>query len=161
MATIKKTGLGNQQFGMAGAALYGNVTVHHFILETNASGVALDSDSTAAIGNGDEVILGKLPQGARLDDSLVIVSDAFTAATVAKLGFRYIDNVDDADVPQDDDYFGAGLVLNAVGRLRNATTNKPVKLPKEAYLVLTSSGAAHASAGRADVLIYTERFGPL
>lgn len=161
MATIKKTGLGNQQFGMAGAALYGNVTVHHFVLETNAAGAAVGSNSTAAVGNGDEVIIGMLPQGARLDDSLVIVSDAFTAATVCKLGFRYVDGVDDADVPQDDDYFGTGLVLNATGRLRNATTNPPVKLPKEAYVVLTSSGAAHASAGRADILIYTERFGPL
>lgn len=161
MATIKKTGLGVQAFGMAGAALYGNVTVQHFVLETNASGAALNSDSTAAIGNGDEVILGKLPQGARLDDSLVIVSDAFTAATVCKLGFRYVDGVDSTDVPQDDDYFGTGLVLNATGRLRNATVNQPVKLPKEAYLVLTSSGAAHASAGRADILIYSERFGPL
>ena len=161
MATMKKNGLGNQQFGMAGAALYGNVTVQHFVLETNAAGAALDSNSTAAIGDGDEVILGKLPQGARLDDSLVIVSDAFTAATVCKLGFRYVDGVNDTDVPQDDDYFGAGLVLNATGRLRNATVNKPVKLPKEAYLVLTSSGAAHASVGRADILIYSERFGPL
>lgn len=161
MATISKTGLGLQAFGMAGAALYGNVTVQHFELETRANGSVIGSDSNAAVGNGDEIILGKLPQGARLDDSQVIVSDAFTAATVCKLGFRYVDGVENTDVPQDDDYFGTGLVLNAVGRLRNATTNKPVKLPKEAYLVLTSSGAAHASVGRADILIYSERFGPL
>lgn len=161
MATIMTKNAGLQQFGMAGAALYGNVTVQHFALETNASGVALNTDTTTAVGNGDIVILGKLPQGARLDDSLLIVSDAFTALTVCKLGFAYVDGVESTDVPQDDDYFGTGLVLNAVGRLRNATTNKPVKLPKDAYLILTSSGAAHASAGRADILITTERFGPL
>lgn len=161
MATIKKIGLGNQVFGMAGAVPYGNVTVQRFVMETNSTGVLVGGDSTAAVGNGDEIILGKLPTGANLDDSLLIVSDAFTAATVCKIGFRYVDGVDDTDVPQDDDYFGAALVLNAVGRLRNATTNKPVKLPKEAYLVLVSSGAAHASAGRADLLIYSERSGPL
>lgn len=160
MATITKSGNGNQQFGMAGAALYGNVTVMHFELETRSDGSAIGFDVLTAIADGDKLILGRLPEGARLDDSLVIVSDAFTASVVGKLGFEYTDGIDSSTVPQDDDYFGTGLVLNATGRLRNVTVNKPVRLPKEAYLILTSSGAAHASVGRADILVSMERFGP-
>lgn len=160
MATKTIQGMNIQQFGGIGMALYGNITGYVYGMETKANGSVVDADSTTAIADGDEVILGVLPQGMMLHDSLLIVSDAFTAATVAKIGFRYADGLNDTVVPNDDDYFGSALVLNAVGRLRNATTNKPVKLAREALLVLTSSGAAHASVGRLDFIVYGERFGP-
>lgn len=158
MATIKKLGMGSQQFG--GFTPYGNVTTIRAKLETNSSGAAIDSDTSAAIGNGDKVILEKLPAGMLLEDSLVIVSNAFSASVVAKLGFEYVDGVDDTTVPQDDDYFGTGLVLNATDRLRNATVNPPVRLAKDAYLIATLSGAANAEAARMDVIIRGERMGP-
>ena len=44
-------------------------------------------------------------------------------------------------------------MLNATGRLRNATTKAPVTLPKDAWLVLTTGGAANAKAARVDVLL--------
>jgi hypothetical protein len=81
------------------------------------------------------------------------VSDAFTALVTANLGFAYVDGVDSAAVPQSATYFGSGLVLNAVGRLRNATTNAPITLPKDAYLIATTAGAANAVVGVADVFV--------
>ena len=71
-----------------------------------------------------------------------------------KLGFAYTDGVDVVGVAaQDDDYFGAGLVLSAAARLRNVTTNSAVTLPKDAYLTLTTAGAANAKAARVEVTV--------
>ena len=80
---------------------------------------------------------------------LAIVSDAFTAATTAKIGFAYVDGVDSTSVPQDDDYFFlAGLATNALVRTRSTNTGvAPITLPKDAYVILTNAGAAHASVG--------------
>mgnify|MGYP000264083513 FL=1 len=71
------------------------------------------------------------------------------------MGFEYVDGVDSTTVPQSASYFGAAVTLHTVGRYRNATTNAPVKLPKDAYLILTTAGAANAAVGVADVLIET------
>lgn len=156
MATItsKKA---SPQFG---GAPYGNQTVHHFALETNAAGAVVNSDSAAAIGATDKVRLGILPQGFRLDDALAIISDAFTATITGDIGFEYADGVDDAGVPQDADYFFADLAVT-LGRTRaNNTAVKPVTLPKDAYLIWTNQVAAHASVGRLDLLIYGVDRGP-
>lgn len=158
MATIKKLGLGAQQFG--GFTPYGNLTTIRAKLETSATGGAIGADSSTAIASGDVVVLEKLPAGMVLEDAQVIVSTAMTASVTGSLGFIYADGVDSTEAPQDAAYFGAGLVLNAAGRLRCATTNAPVKLPKEAFLVLTTGGAANAKASRIDVIVHGERMGP-
>lgn len=151
MATITKKKILNQaQFGNTA---YGNKTVLNYNLTTNATGAFTDSDTSASIALGDVVRLGVIPAGMRVYDSQVIVSDAFTAAVTANLGFAYVDGVDSAAVPQSATYFGSGLVLNAVGRLRNATTNAPVTFPKDVYLIATTAGAANAAVGVADVFI--------
>ncbi len=151
MATItKKKVLNQKQFG---GVPYGNHTVLDYNLTTNAVGAFTDSDAATGIALGDVVRLGVLPAGFRPYDSQVIVSDAFSALVTGSLGFAYVDGVDSAAVPQSASYFGAGLVLNAVGRLRNATTNAPVVLPKDAYLILTTAGAANAAVGIADIFI--------
>lgn len=157
MATIKSKTLGINQFG--GFTPYGNVTTLRATLATNATGAAINSTSAAAIGLGDKVYLQTLPAGMLLEDAQVIVSTALTAAVTGSLGFEYVDGVDSASVPQDAAYFGAGLVLNATGRLRCATAKAPVVLAKEAYLVLTTSGAANAKAGRVDFIVHGERLG--
>jgi len=151
MATITKKKVLNQ--ATFGGTPYGNVSALAFNLTTNAVGAFVDSDVATGIALGDVVRLGVLPAGFKLQDSNVIVSDAFTALMTGSLGFAYVDGVDSAAVPQSANYFGAGLVLNAVGRLRNATTNAPVTLPKDAYLILTTAGAASAAVGVADILI--------
>ena len=158
MATIKKLGLGAQQFG--GFTPYGNVTSIRATLQTAANGGAIGADSAAPIASGDVVVLEKLPAGFVLEDAQVIVSTAMTAAVTGSLGFVYADGVDSTEAPQDAAYFGAGLVLNAAGRLRCATANAPVKLPKEAFLVLTTGGAANDKASRIDVIVHGERMGP-
>lgn len=76
-----------------------------------------------------------------------------TASVTGNLGFEYVDGVASTAVPADAEYFGAALALNATGRLRNATTKVPVVLPKDAWLVLTTGGAANAKAARVDVLL--------
>lgn len=168
MANILIKNPGTPEFG---GTPYGNTQVRHFVLETNASGVAVGGNSTAAIGITDTVVLGVLRRGMRLDDALAILSDAFTATITGNIGFAYADGVDDTQaaadregralVLQDPDYFFTALAVTA-GRTRsNNVTVKPVTLPKDANLVWTNAVAAHAAAGRLDLLIYGEDRGPL
>lgn len=151
MATITKKNVRKlEQY----AGPQGNAWKDKFSFSTNASGVFVDSDTAAAVGNGDVVRIGTLPAGLELHDALAIVSDAFTAVSTAKIGFAYVDGVDSAAVPQDDDYFFAALAYNAVGRTRAANTGvRPVTLPKDAYLIVTNGGAAQAAAGVMDVIV--------
>ena len=160
MATIKK--LRYQDDATFGGVPYGNTTSRSFNLTTKANGAATNSDTATAIGDGDSVVLGLLPAGMLLQDAVATVSDAFTALTVGKLGFAYTDGVDSTEVPQDDDYFfgTATLTLHTLGMYRKVTSTAPVRLPKDANLVLISSGAAHASAGVADFRITGVLGGP-
>ena len=136
-----------------GATPWGNLTALHFTLETDATGAAINSNSTAAIALGDVVRLGVIPAGLKPVDSQVIVSTGMTASVTGKLGFAYTDGVDVAAAPQNDAYFGTGLALATAARLGNATTNAPVVLPKDAYITLTTAGAANAKASRVDVVV--------
>lgn len=156
MATVKINDWTSRQFG---PSPWGNQSALTFAFVTTAAGAVANSSSAAALAIGDVVDLGELPAGFRMDDSLVVISDAFTASATAKLGFQYEDGIDDEAVPQHDDYFGAALVLSTAARLRNATANQPVTLPKPARLILTLAGAALAEAGRADVVITGELTG--
>lgn len=151
MATVTKKNVKNLR--SMGGVPYGNAWKNQFTFETNASGVFVDSNQATAIAIGDVVRIGVLPAGLAIHDSLSIVSDAFTALTTADVGFAYVDGVDSASVPQDAAYFNDNLVTNAVGVTRKTGTKAPVTLPKDAYLILTNAGAAHASAGVLDVII--------
>lgn len=153
MATVTKKYVKSEPAQMGGTP-YGNKTVYPFTFETNASGVYVNSDKTTAVAVADVVRIGVLPAGMTLMDALMIVSNAFTAAATAKVGFAYVDGVDSTAVPQDDDYFTASLALNALGRYEaNNTAVRPVTLPKDAYLILTIAGANLAEVGQLDVLI--------
>lgn len=137
-----------------GSTPWGNLSALPYKLQTNAAGAVVGSDTAAAVASGDKIRVGVLPAGFKFVDSEVIVSDAWTAAVTANLGFEYVDGVDDAAVPQSANYFGATLAVNAVGRLRNATTNAPVTLKKDAWLILTTGGAANASASVTDIVVF-------
>ena len=158
MATVKKLGLGDQQYG--GFTPAGNVTTYRARLNTNATGAAIGADSAAALAEDDVVVLEKLPQGFLLEDAQVIVSTGMTTGVTGSLGFVYVDGVDDATVPQDDEYFGTGIALATAARLRTTSSKAPVRLAKEAYLVLTLGGADNAKASQIDVIVHGERFGP-
>lgn len=153
MATITKLGL-QDPHNQQGASPYGNITVFRYVLKTNSSGAVIGADSTAAVGIGDVVKIGLLPAGFRLIDSDVVIKTGMTATITAKLGFAYADGVDVTAVPQDDDYFGAGLVMSSAARLRNATTNTSVSLPKEAWLTMTTAVAANAKASEIEIVVY-------
>ena len=153
MATITKLGLQDPS-NQLGASPYGNVTAFRYVLKTNASGAVVGGDTTAAVAAGDTVKVGVLPAGFRLIDSEIIIKTAMTAAVVAKVGFAYADGVDSAAVPQDDDLFGAALVMSSAARLRNATANTSVTLPKEAWLTLTTGGAANAKASELEIIVF-------
>lgn len=150
MATITQSQSAHNNLGVTP---YGNLTALHFVLETNATGAAINSNSATAIALGDTVRLGVLPAGFKLVDSQVVVQTGMTAAVTGKLGFAYVDGVEGIAIQQDDDYFGTGLVLSAAARLRNVTTNSAVTLPKDAYLTLTTAGAANAKAARVEVTV--------
>lgn len=149
-ATVKKL---LQNFLPHDNVPYGNKLTVLASLATTAAGVAQNTDLATALQVGDKVRFGVIPGGTRLQDAIAIVSDAFTATSTANIGFEYVDGVDDANVPQDDDYFFAGLNLAATGRTRQSTAVRPVTLPKDAYLVMTNAGAAQAAAGQLDVIV--------
>lgn len=156
MANITKKRLAERQFG---GVPYGNTTTLHATLETNASGAAIDSDTTAAIASGDVVRLALLPAGAKLQDAQAIVSTTFSASVTGSLGFAYEDGVDSTAVPQDAAYFLSAQALSSTGRFRANTAKAPVTLPKDAYLILTTGGAANAKASKLDVLVEVELVG--
>ena len=137
-----------------GITPYGNLTALHFVLETNAAGAVINSNSAAAVALGDVVCIGTLPAGFKLVDSQVVVKTAMTASVTGNLGFAYVDGVEGIAIQQDDDYFGAALVLSSAARLRNVTANSAVILPKDANLTLTTAGAANAEASRVEVTVY-------
>lgn len=157
MATLK---LLNQNPGYGGMSPYGNTTTNKFTLETTATGAAKNASSTAALAIADEVVLGVMDAGFRLDDMEAVISTGMTVAVTGSLGFKYVDGVDSTVVPQNAAYFGAGLALATAARLRNATANAIVTLPKPANLVLTISGAANAKASYIDFVISGELTGP-
>ena len=158
MATIKKKFIGDKQFG--GFTPYGNVTTLRALLETNAAGAVINSDTLTGIAVGDVVILEKLPEGFLLEDAQLIVSTGMTATATGSLGFIYVDGVNDAEVPQDAAYFGTGLNAATAARLRTTSAKAPVRLAKEAYLVWTQAVVANAKASRIDVIVHGERLGP-
>lgn len=152
MATItKKTAYDRSMNG----APYGDMVALPYRMETNASGVLVGGDATAAIADGDVVRLGKIPAGTNVRDHIAVISDAFTASSTYKMGFQYVDGVDVTAVPQDDDYFtAASTALSSVAVQRKTTTTAPLTLPKDAYLIVTNAGAAQAAAGIMDVTIF-------
>lgn len=158
MATItKKRYQDSQNFG---AVPYGNLTTLEYPVATASTGALIGGDSTAAIGLGDVIRVGILPAGFRLHDSLTIVNDAFTALVTGTIGFAYVDGVDSTTVPQDADYFGAAVAINTAGRYAASNTAVvPVTLPKDAWLTITTGGAAHNTAANAVVLVTGEHVG--
>ena len=136
-----------------GATPWGNAHGLLYTLQTAANGGAIGADSGAAIAQGDKVRLGVIPAGSTLLDSVVTVSTGMTASVTGDLGFEYVDGVDSAAVPQDADYFAAAAALNTAAVLRKNATTAPVTLPKDAWLILTTGGAANAKASRVDVAL--------
>ncbi|GER16684.1 hypothetical protein [Variovorax boronicumulans] len=152
MVTVNKKYLSTSS--RFGGAPYGNAVLHRFSLSALANGVLVDSDKATPPAIGDVVRIGILSAGLLLVDGKGIVSAAFTALATAKVGFQYVDGIDSATVPQDDDYFHAALALNAQGRTEaNNVAVAPVVLPKDAYLILTWAGAANAAAGALDYVV--------
>lgn len=147
-----------RQFGGAAAA-YGNLTTLRYKLETNASGAAIDSNSSAAIASGDVVDLGPLPEGMCLQEAVLVITTGMTATITGSLGFKYADGMDDSGVPQDAAYFGAGLDLATAARLRTTSSKALVILPKPARLILTTAVAANAKASKIEAVVYGELTG--
>jgi hypothetical protein len=160
MAKVTKNNARNLPEPAHTTAPYGNITGLHYQFATNASGIMVDSDKATAVEDADVVVLGLLPVGFKLLDAKDAISDAFTASTTFDLGFVYVDGVDDAAVPEDDDYFFAAESSATAGVLRSDTGVAPVTLPKPAYLILTVGGADHASAGQMDIVVFAENLGP-
>lgn len=156
MATIALKQAQKRQFGNVP---YGNVTKLFYALATIANGSVSNADSSAAVAAGDVIDLGPIPEGMRLDDSDIIVATGMTATITAKLGFKYEDGVDDANVPQDDAYFGTGFTIATAGRYR-ATGSKHLTLPKPARLILTTAVAANAKVSDIKVVLTGELNGP-
>lgn len=149
MTTVTTKGIKNSQFTYPA----GNKTVIKGNFTTSAAGVAANSDLATAVQVNDVVRIAFLPAGTELQDAQAIVSDAFAATTTADIGFLYADGVDSTAVPQDSAYFFSALATSATGRTRSTVAKAPVRLPKDALLVLTRKGAADSAVGIVDVLV--------
>lgn len=158
MATVKIRNRMANQFGHT--VPYGNTTTYAYDFKTGSTGAVLKSDAAGALAVGDVLDLGSLPEGMRLDDAAVLVSVALTDSATASLGFAYEDGEDSAEVPEDAEYFGDGIALDSVGRVR-ATGSKLVTLPKPARLILTLAGADNAKASEVAVMVQGELLGKL
>jgi len=147
---------------LTGAPYGDTVALDGYNMTTNASGVVQGSDAgaTALIVN-DIVRLGIIPAGTRLLDFIGTISDAFTASSTFSLGFAYVDGVDSAAVPQNAAYFCAGVSLASTGVVRKTAVTPPVTLPKDAYLILTNTGAVQAAVGVLDVVVIGKSVGPV
>lgn len=157
MANVRLKGIGINQFG--GVEDCGNITRYRSTLQTNAAGGAINANVSTPLAVNDVVVLNVMPAGMVLHDETIIVSTPFSAGVTASLGFVYADGIDRTDIPQNPTYFGAGIVLSTVARLRTVAANALVRLPKEAYLVMTITGAGNTQAGVLDVLVDGERLG--
>lgn len=151
MTTINTNGMASQQ--RLGGAPWGNAWKSQYNFTTDASGIDQNSDLTTAVQSGDVVRLGILPAGLIMHDMLLIISDAFTASTTASVGFLYCDGVDVTTAAQDAAYFVSAKATDATSVSRKTGVKAPIQLPKDAYLVLTIGGAAHASVGVLDVIV--------
>lgn len=153
MATISIKKLLADFLPFSGAP-YGNSMNVKGSLVTSAAGVLVNGDSSAAIAAGDKVRIGILPAGMELHSALALISDAFRATSTFKIGFEYVDGVDSASVPQDDDYFYAALAADAAARTSATNTGvRPVVLPKDAYLIVTNQVVAQNVVGVLDVIV--------
>jgi hypothetical protein len=142
-----------------GSSPYGNLSMLSYRMATASTGALVDSDGTTAMAINDVARIGIIPAGFRLDDMQLIVSDAFAAGVTASVGFAYKDGVDVATAPQSATYFGSGIALSAVARIRASGANAPVVLSKDAWLTVTVTGAANNSAGLADLMLTGEQIG--
>lgn len=148
MATATKKNIKNDPAFLGGVP-YGNLSVLSFPFEVNSSGIFVDSDQTTAIADGDIIRLGILPAGLEIVDYMANIYDTFASSTTMAIGFKYVDGVDSAAVPEDADYFCAATTMATAARLRMTNTAiTKVKLPKDAYLTLLSAGAAQSSVGK-------------
>lgn len=138
---------------------WGNMTALEYRFAVNSSGIIVASDKATAVADGDVIRLGILPAGMRLIDMTRIISDAFAANTTDKIGFEYVDGVDSTAVPEDDDYFSGATTSAATAITRKTAVTAPVTLPKDAYLILTSAGAAQSAVGVMDIFIHGIRGG--
>jgi len=150
MTTVTKKKIKQSATGIT--APYGNGWKQVYNFTTSSAGV-FDSDLATAVQSADVVRIGILPAGLELHDIVAIISDAFTASTTASIGFAYVDGVDSTTVPQSATYFASALATDSTGISRKTAVTAPVKLPKDAYLILTIGGAAHASAGILDIIV--------
>lgn len=139
-------------------APYGNMSVLTYYIDTNDIGALIHSDTDTAVNTGDVIDIGELPEGFCMTDAQVFVMTGMTAYATASLGFAYEDGVDDADVPQDAEYFIAGADVATAGRLR-ADGSKLVILPKTARLILTMGRVSNDKASSIRVAVTGELTG--
>jgi len=151
MADIKKNYIDTvSQFG---GVPYGNTTTLEFDMNTT-SGVVDDSNVATAVQIDDVIEIGVLPAGFRIMDALIIISAVYTASSTFTIGFAYVDGVDDANVPEDADYFTADLAADSAARTpADNTAVAPIELPKAAYLTIDNGVAAQATTGAVTVLV--------
>lgn len=152
MGNATKKNIKNLQ--QPGGVPYGNMTGLHFTLETNASGVWVDSDLTTAIQVDDVLRIGIIPAGFQIWEYWANISDAFTGSSTFAIGFAYVDGEDSTAVPQDADYFCAATTAASQAVLKKTNVGvRPLTIPKDAYLTVTNAGAIQGAAGQLDVLI--------
>lgn len=153
MGTITKLGMQHPS-NRIGVSPYGNLSAFRFLIMTNAAGALVDGDSAEPITIDDMLLIGILPAGFRMIDSMVKITSAMSTGVVASLGFEYVDGVDDQGVPQNDSHFGSSMPLDTVGCLRDYETEPSFTLPKDAWVTLTITEGTNAKASELEIIVF-------
>lgn len=155
MATVTKKNTNDPRTRL-GATPWGNLAALTYGLTTTAAGAVVGSDAApgSATASGTVIRLGVIPAGHRLVDYKSVFTTKMTNSVTFKMGFEYVDGVDSAEVPQNDAYFAAASTATTVGLLRQGTAVKQVTLPKDAYLVMTTGGAANTEVSAAEFTVF-------
>jgi len=137
---------------LQGATAFGNLAVLRYVLQTDSTGALVGGDSNTPLKSGDVVRLGVLPAGFRIFDSMSIVNNNMTGGS-AKVGFAYIDGIDDLRVPQNNGVFGNPIASNSHGKYRVGGSIASFALPKSAHIIFTV-GEDNAKESLIEIFLY-------
>jgi hypothetical protein len=157
MATITNTKV--RAVPVPGVAPYGNLSAMAYPIVTDDKGKWVEGDSMEPAASGDVLRLGIIPAGFRPLWAYISVNKAVTGLS-GKVGFSYCDGEDDPDVPQADDaWFTSGDFGTEGITERDGSLASP-RLPKDAFIEVTASGAPSA-AGEAWIVLVGINHGAL
>lgn len=130
------------------ATLYGPKGQQYAKQHPEGASVGEEFPFVGGAASGDKIRLAILPAGLRVD-SAVLSLDAANAGLTGSLGWEYVDG--SASAPAE--FIAAGTAIATAALTRDNVVGPHTRLAKDAYLILTTGGAALAAG--TNVLVRT------